>query len=217
MAVWFMSFFLTLVLTLIAMAPAAVANPTKSRPAVNKVMKPPPDDSPSAPRPVNEMDEYNLLPTPPMELPGKEASKTYVYPYRQALAPRLGMMGSTDEETQFTYLVGISYLWPRYASPQAELGADVVSKFGGHLNFGVKYILHERNYFRPYWLWGLTHEVVPDDRLATFLDTDNYYGRLGVGFEDVIELPKSVRLELELLAGLDRQMLLLCFGYSWGW
>jgi hypothetical protein len=62
----------------------------------------------------------------------------------------------------------------------------------------------------------LTHEAVPEDKLATFVNLENYYLRIGIGFEDVIKLPKSVRLEIEGLAGTEKQMYKICLGYSWG-
>lgn len=145
-----------------------------------------------------------------------EASRTYVYPYRQQLVPRVGYVRSNDDDDPHTYMFGISYLWPRYVSPQAEIGADLVNKYGGHINFGIKHIVFERGFFRPFWLWGITHEAVPEDRLATFVNLENYYLRIAVGFEDVIKLPKSVRLEAEALAGTDKQMFKVCLGYSWG-
>jgi hypothetical protein len=241
MTVRFARYFLTFVLTPAAMAgPVALmtaslaavlvvvstpvpafAKPEKLKPPATAPAKPE-SEKPSPPPPErDDLDENNLIsaPTPP---PPPDATRTYVYPYRQNLAVRFGGVFSTEkidppDDNRFTYLMGVTYLWPRYSSPQAELGADIAVKLGGHLHFAVKHIWFERNHFRPFWLWGLTHEAVPDDRLGTFLNHENYYGRVAIGMEDVITLPKSVRLELDLLAGVEKQMLELIFGYSWGW
>ncbi|MGE0762726.1 MAG: hypothetical protein AB7N80_05560 [Bdellovibrionales bacterium] len=213
MQVWVRIQLLTLVLTLLA-TNALATTPDKTEAPLSKpghVTPPPP-----APGDGRELDEYNLLSTPPaLPLP-PEARETHYYPFRQALSPRLGAVITNDEDHQFEYLLGISYLWPRYRQPQAELGVDLLSGLGGHLNFGVRHIFFERNYFRPYFLWGLTHEVVPEDRLATITNIDNYYLRIAVGMEDTLELPKSVRLELEGQLGIDKYLLLLCLGYTWG-
>lgn len=209
--------FLTFVITLTAICAPAHAKPEKAKvPTANPTSPPPPASTPPPAKPATELDEYNLMPTPPPEPLPEEAAKTYVYPYRQQLTPRAGYVGSNDDDDPYTYMFGILYLWPRYVSPQAEFGADLVNKYGGHLNFAVRTTFYERGYFRPFWLWGLTHEAVPEDKLATFVNLENYYLRIGIGFEDVIKLPKSVRLEIEGLAGTEKQMYKICLGYSWG-
>lgn len=175
----------------------------------------PNDPKPDPDQPT--LDDMNLMMAQPKEPPPKDLDKTYYYPFRQSLAPRFGAVFSTDRDHRWSYLLGFSYLWPRYASPQAELGADIYAGQGGFLHFGVKTIYFERNYFRPFWVWGLSHQVIPEDRLTTFANIDNYLGRLSVGMEDVVDYPTSVRLELELLLGLKRQLVVLGFGYSWAW
>lgn len=163
-----------------------------------------------------EIDDNNLM-LPRTDLPAtSEVARSFYYPFRQELAPRAGLVLSTDSAHPVTYLLGITYLWPRFQSPQAELGADILPDYGGHLNFGVRHIFRERDYFRPFFLWGLTHEAVARDGLATLTNFDNYYLRGSVGFENVIRLPQSVRIELEARAGLAKQLLILCVGAAWG-
>ena len=210
MQVWVGVQLLTFVL--LVARPATATTPPKT----NMPPTRPPVTEPAPTSDGREIQDYNLMPSPPAEPLSKEATETFYFPYRQALSPRLGAVFTTEKENAWEYLLGINYLWPRYASPQAELGVDLLSHFGGHLNFGVRYILFQRNYFRPFFLWGMTHEVVATERLATITNIDNYYLRLAVGMEDTLKLPKSIRLELETLIGLEKQMLLLCFGYSWG-
>lgn len=58
--------------------------------------------------------------------------------------------------------------------------------------------------------------MTPEERFATVANFDNYFVCASVGMEDVTEMPKSVRLELQLLAGLKGQMAMLYVGSSWG-
>jgi len=166
---------------------------------------------------VDALEEYNLLSTPPPSPLPPGASATLYYPYRKSLSPMVGFVLTTKTDTPFTYVAGISYLWPRFRSPQAEIGADIMGEYGGHVHFSVRHIYLERSYFRPYLLWGLTHEVSARDGFASPLDWDNYYVHAACGFEDVIRLPQSARLEIRALAGPEKQMLILSLGGSWGW
>lgn len=205
--------FLTLVLFLLSSQGLATPTENVDKPQpyvpINKTEKPPAN--------AEELNEYNLLESPPDPKDKSQQGYPYFFPYRQSLTPRFGIQNSAEDNPTWTYLVGISYLWPRYASPQAEIGADVVVGIGGHLHFSVRHILYDRNFFRPYFSWGATHEVIPDDGMATFTNFDNYYARGSVGFENVVKLPRSVRVELEALVGLKKYMLVLSYGYSWAW
>ncbi len=217
MVVGFRLHFLTFVVTVVATGDIAFANPERPRVPPGKPPGPSSPVTPTGPtEPSRELEEYNLIATPPAQPLPPEASRTYIYPYRQALTPRIGLVTSTDDDEPDTSLLGILYLWPRYLPPQAEIGADFVNKRGGHINFSVRDIFFERGYFRPFWLWGITHEVVPEDRLATFVNIENYYFRVALGMEEVIVLPQSFRLELELLAGTRKQMAIVSAGCSWG-
>jgi hypothetical protein len=207
--------FLTFVLTLFAIGiPRATANP----PPIPAPILPPGKVSPEPPPTATgrELDDNHLMATP-IPTNRAEFERARMYPYRQALSVRVGPVGSTDRELGSTMLFGVQYLWPRYASPHAEFGADVVVGLGGHLNAGVRHIYRERQFLRPYLLWGLTHEVSPSAGYATFLSSRNYYLRAGAGFEMVHRLPRSLKIDFELLSGTKKHMILMGLGYSWGW
>lgn len=219
MRVWVQIHFLTLVLTPLAIWLFTMPSAEAAAPAKNEIVNKPATEAKPAQLvdgDGREIDEYNLIPTPPQSPMPKEATETYYYPFRQALSARFGGVLTDDKHDAVEYTLGIAYLWPRFAQPQAEVGADLLSAFGGHLNFGVKHTYFDRNYFRPYFLWGASHEVSAKDHLATITNIKNYYLRLAIGMEDTISLPKSVRLDLEARLGIDRMMLLLNLGFSWG-
>jgi len=164
-----------------------------------------------------QIDDNNLMirENPPPPTRSREAAR--YYHYRQALSPRILGGITTDSEDSSAYGVGIAYQWPKVSSPYAEIGADVVTPFGGYLNFGVKHVFFERNFFRPNFIWGLSHELVAREKLATFTNIDNYYARISVGFERVTQLPQSFRLEVQAMVGIEKILVLLGIGYVWAW
>ncbi len=222
--VWFHRLILTLVLTLFAIGTdCANAAPTENSELPSSKENDRSEDpdrvktKTDANQGTKDLEEHNLMPTARLPSPSEKATRTYYYPYRKALSPMVGFAMTTDRDTPFTYSAGINYLWPRFTSPQAEIGADIMGEFGGHIHFSVRKIWFERNYYRPYLLGGITHEVDARDGFATILDWENYYLHAALGFEDVILLPKSARLEIRGLAGLERQMLILLIGGAWAW
>ncbi len=152
--------------------------------------------------------------SPPPELP-EEVKKTHFYPYRQSLTARVGF--GLDNHRDFPWIFGLMYMFKKFFSPRVEIGADGLSTGNGHVYFTLRHIFYERHYFRPFFRFGLNHEVNPDERLATFSRVNNYQLRGGVGMEDVLFLPASVRLELEALYGLKDNMIIFSFGYSYPW
>lgn len=224
--VWVHRLILTLVLTLFAMSEGVGnAAPTenselpssKDDKSTNSSPTAAPDSAGGPQRGSEDLEDNNLLTTPQPERPSERASRTYYYPYRKALSPMVGFALTTDRDTPFSYSAGINYLWPKFTSPQAEIGADIMGEFGGHIHFSVRKIWFERSYYRPYVLGGITHEVDARDGFATILDWENYYLHAALGFEDVVLLPKSARLEIRGMAGLERQMLILLIGGAWAW
>lgn len=210
-------FFQTMTLVLITMLslPALglpVQTPYQKTPAVKPYVESPKPSS-------TDIDSLNLMQAPLKESKPKESEPSEIqndYRFRQALTPVIGLLTSTDTDHKFEYNIGFRYLWPRFYQPQAELGVELLSGFGGHALFGVKRTFFDRTLYRPFYLYGLSHEFVPQDKIATVTNYKNYFFRFSVGFEDTLQLPKSIRLELEARLGIERQMILLNFGYGWG-
>ena len=150
----------------------------------------------------------------------RKKNRDFFYPYTQSMSPKLGLlfdMANTDSDDAFLYLLGVNYMLPRYRSPQLELSADLISNSTGHLSAVVRWILFERNSFRPFYKAGLTHKVEADQQLGSFTNLDNYLIRVGAGLEEYLKDPASIRLEAELSIGLENIFFGLILGYSWGW
>ncbi len=163
-------------------------------------------------------DEKGVIISTPKESSDQQKVQ-YFYPYRQSMSPKLGILLDPDllRESEIPLSLGVRYMLPRRRSPQWELGFDVVTNEGAHIYLGKRFIAHPRRPFRPYFTISGMLSAQAEERLATITDFKNYYVKFSGGFEDIIKLPMSVRLEVEFILGLERQFALLNFGYSWGW
>lgn len=188
-------------------------------PQVNPSMQEPkPEESSPADSSATNLDSQQMVISTPPE-PIKKVETYEYYPYKQSISPRIGIIFDSDlmKEHKFPYLLGFLYMLPRRRSPQMEAGADILSDSRGQLHFGLRNILYERQYFRPYFRAGISLEVEPDDQLAAAVDFENYQLRFSLGFEDVVKLPMSARFEIEGSISSTDQTLYLVGGYSWAW
>lgn len=145
----------------------------------------------------------------------KEQSIKY-YPFLNSGSPRLGILFNSENIKEPSYLLGFTYMFPKYKSPQIEIGFDLLNNNTGFLQISKRYIINERQYFRPYYKWGGAILMMPETKLAGLFAIQNYYLRLSVGLEDLLKPPMSVRIELEASIG-AKLYFALNFGYSWGW
>jgi len=168
-----------------------------------------------------DLDEENISLSVPKPPKTKKRRAVY-YPFTQSISPRLGSLVKLDEFKQkptgaFEYLIGFNYLLYSIRSPHYEIGADLVSNAEGHLNIAKRWIIAERSGFRPFYKAGVLLRMVGNEGFATFANIKNYMACGSVGIEDYFKAPLSLRLELELAVGTERNYLLLVFGYSWAW
>src|SRR5690606_39766587 len=170
----------------------------------------------------------NLAITPPPKVNSNEndllkkfVRSTYFYPFRRSLSVYLGTVfgfkDSTDHDNFMNYVGGFKYLLPTRSSMRWELGADLLTLGNGHISVSRRRIYSETSAFRPYYRYGITHKFVPDERFASFSNYDNYLAAFAVGFEDIRASAKSIRLEIEFLAGTEDLLGLFTIGYSWAW
>jgi hypothetical protein len=114
-------------------------------------------------------------------------------------------------------LLGFNYLIPKQSSPQWEVGADLSLASQGHINVMRRFIYNERGSFRPYYKYGVMHKFVADEKFASLSNWENYLGKIGIGFEDILRPPRSLRLELEAAMGAEDIFVMFTYGYSYGW
>lgn len=60
-------------------------------------------------------------------------------------------------------------------------------------------------------------KIDPDEELATSSNFENYLIRAGVGLEDIIKPPRSVRMDLDVAIGAEDIWVVFHYGYSFGW
>lgn len=147
-----------------------------------------------------------------------ENTQTSYYPYLQSMSPMIGVLFNANDITDGNaVLYRVVYLVPKVHSPQLEVGVDLVSDSTGFFHFAYRWISAERSPFRPYFKIGASHNLIPNEKLASFTNTNNYFVLSGIGLEDLLSPPMSVRFEAHLLIGIKSISIGLSFGYSWGW
>lgn len=174
----------------------------------------------------NERDANLAITQPPEknfvvdELVTKFNKSTYFYPYRQEFELHLGAVfgirDSSDDKDLMNVLMGFSYMLPRLESPKWKVGADLSGVGHGHLHVVRRKIFNEKGSFRPYYDMGVMHKFVPDEKMASLTNWDNYLARFGVGFADILKPPRSVQLELNVAAGTKDFLVMFTYGYAWG-
>jgi hypothetical protein len=180
---------------------------------------PPVREGPETPEPPSLIRDRNLSVTPAPAVPREKADDFY-YSYRQSLSPHVGFIldhERIDANGSFPMIFGLAYMFPRRHSPQVEISFDLLTDSSGQFSAVLRRVFWEHERFRPYVKAGLTLAADADEQLATLSNWDNYMGRAGAGFEDFLNAPMSVRIEVDLVANTDHQMLAFTFGYSWGW
>lgn len=177
-----------------------------------------PDRTPSSTQP--NLIEQNSLSITPVEVKRETTKKaSFFYPFLQSISPRLFLIADLDllRDGQLPYGLGVSYLVPQLHQPQWEVGADLFSNSNGQISVSLRQIYFADNYFRPYIKLGLGHIWRAEEKLASFSNWKNYLLRAGIGFEDVIKIPMSARIEVEAALGTETSFFIMSLGYSWGW
>ncbi len=201
--------FLTLVLVLFTYSASASPHDTAPSPEANELKS----ESESG------LIEKNNLIISESQTSAPPAQPIEFFPFRNSLAVRFGLLIDMDlaRDGSVPYFLGFQYLFPRKQQPQFELGADIFSHSKGQINAGFRHSFYPYQYFRPYVKLGVSHQTNTNENLATFFSIKNYIAKFAIGLEDVLTLPKSVRIELEGGVGLESTALYMSLGYSWSW
>jgi hypothetical protein len=81
----------------------------------------------------------------------------------------------------------------------------------------MRWIWHERSYFRPSLKLGADHLINSTENLATLTNIDNLFLRTTATLEWVIWNPYSLRVEGEALFGSKNTIGEMTLGLSRGW
>jgi hypothetical protein len=217
-------YFLTLVVVanFAFISSLAFANPHTEAPEIKDAKVEPSGPAPEPYR--NDLMSVTPVGEPPQTMSeySRSFSKSeYFYPYRQTLTPRVGLIfglrDASDEDDIMNVLLGFNYLVKRDKSPQWEVGADLSLASAGHINIMKRRIYNERGSFRPYYKYGVSHKFITDEKFASISNWENYMARAGLGFEDILRPPRSLRLELEAAIGPEDIFIIFTYGYSYGW
>jgi len=148
----------------------------------------------------------------------KQQVKEFIYPYRRSFGYRIGALFDTERlrETELPLSLGGTYMFHRRKSPRLELSFNYFTDATAQLGIAHRYFFNEPNHLRPFWSYGVSLNIEPDERFATAANLDNYQGTISIGMEDVLVSSKSFRIELQLAAGLENQSAIVFLGSTWG-
>ena len=130
----------------------------------------------------------------------------------------LALVDSTEDDPDkeseiLNYLLGFYWELPDRLGPKWEVGAAWTTMSLGHVNVMRKHIYNEKGAFRPFYRYGITLKIDPDEELATASNIENYLLRVGIGLEDIIKPPRSVRMDLDMAAGEEDFWVMFHYGY----
>lgn len=170
-------------------------------------------ESPSAGPPLD--DSLVISDVGPITKP--QTTEASYYPYRQQFTFRVGTASELSRSQLTDTVIGFQYLLPKFLSPKWEAGADLHKEGQSHLSFGLRWIIDERSYFRPSFKLSVDHRLQPEHGLVSFAHYDNYFARATGTLEYVFASPYSIRLEPEVMVGLNGYIICVTLGLSHGW
>ncbi|MEO0334913.1 MAG: hypothetical protein AAF202_00860 [Pseudomonadota bacterium] len=142
----------------------------------------------------------------------------FMYPYKRSITARTGLTLDPQElkEGKLPLLIGAAYMLFDKSPRRYEALFNFTTNSVAQLGLTRRHMVNEPNHYRGFWSYGAVVQMMPEERLATFANLQNYFAAASLGMEDVMNMPKSVRLEIQLLAGTAGQAAILYVGSSWG-
>lgn len=223
---WSCAYAIILTLVLLLTCGSAAASPHKDVPIVTNNTA----EISSAPNSTDETNEVSenlaITAAPKLEqnvisdLILKYNKSDYYYSYRKEFAIQagviLGVVDSSDDKDFVNYVLGFNYVLPRAIGPRWSIGADLLTTERGHLHLAKRKIYNEKGAFRPFYEAGLLHKIVPRENLAGLSNIENFLLWGVVGFSDIQQPPRSVQCQLQVALGLTDILIMITYGYSWG-
>lgn len=173
---------------------------------------------------VNFENENLILSPKPLKPQIKPRSKSigrlrkeYYHIYQSAVSFRVAL-GYEQVSGSFpsVQLAGFSYQFPSRYSPHWEAGMDFTKTSNSYLWTAKKWTANEKGSYRPFYKAGVLHSWKSNEKMASLTNYRNYALYGGVGFEDILVAPQSVRLEIEAGLGFGTALIMFSLGSSWG-
>jgi hypothetical protein len=146
--------------------------------------------------------------------------ENYFYSYKGELILHGGFTISFQDAAEpanlINPLIGFDYVFPNEFAPKWEMGVDLSFTSRAYIWFSRRHIVNEKGSFRPFYNYGIMQDFVPDQKLASLSNWDNYLIRVGAGLENTVSPPRSNVVELELAGGTKDLILMFTYGASWG-
>ncbi|MBX3021728.1 MAG: hypothetical protein KF799_08645 [Bdellovibrionales bacterium] len=146
-----------------------------------------------------------------------QATAPRYYMARQALVFRGGLASDFPKLDFSDSVTGVSYLFPKFLSPQLEAGADLHENGRGHMYAGARWTYFQRSYFRPSAKLALDHFVDAKYGLGTLARIEDWFVRGGGSLEYTIWNPYSIRFDAEMLLSFEETKIVTTIGISRGW
>lgn len=205
-------------LTIVLWSCVALASPHSPQPDLNNVT----ESKQSQDQNTEALQSLQITEPPKADSTQKKTTveKTYFYPYQSSMGPRLGIIFDQEFASQRTapkYLIGFYYMLPSISAGHTELGADLISNTTGRINATYKWIFNRSEKLRPFVKGGFTNLIQPQNGLANLINYRMYGLRLGLGLEDLLIDPASLRWDIEITVGFAEISANVVFGYSWAW
>ena len=162
------------------------------------------------------LQKMQISPAPKPVKPASEIKKQEHLFYKNSMSPRLGLILGSAAENTVDYLIGMNFFFDTLTDGKYETGIDLISKQVGVINLSKKWTYLDNEKFRPHTKLGIELMLDPSDGLATVLRKEHYMLATGIGFEDLLQSPLSLRWDFELAIGLEEYAVRIVFGYSWG-
>lgn len=202
--------YVLIVATLVLFSPLGYANPHTYAPLDDSKID---EETPEADK--IEVNDLSVTILKKNKLSDKNKTVEF-YPYLESISPKFGFLLNL-KESEFKLLLGVSYMFPRYKSPQIEVGADMISDSTGFFRGDFRQIYSPRSYFRPYYKYGLAINVDGDSGLGSIVTLNRYYAHVAAGIEDYLKDPASIRVETELFLSMEKLFWGTVISYSWAW
>ncbi len=187
-------------LTLVWVAPAALAAPT-ANPQSN------------LPTISNAEANDDMLFVPP-------GTYSKIFKYKNTLAFGAGLLlGSYSYKNDSSSLFGFDFLYNRYYKRDRtwSMAGLWLADQTGQARLGHTWYIASERELRAFYDLSVGLALLPDELLATFINSRNFFVRGSLGLETLLTIDSGVRVELGALSGQKGPVYLLGLSYTYSW